>query len=227
MGLAACSLPFGDDGDGDGDRTATSTTSSGPDLARAGREMTEAEIESAISTGPDSWKPQGASSARVAWRRTDPPQCVDVLRIGAPAKELVKHEQASAQRAWGSPSGSPGSATLLVDVRSHDRPVGPDLLDAAGAALSECDAFALTGQALDTRVLADSLAFPGLGEQTFAVRLTTWELVNRRSMAFYVSYVTVRVGHNLVVVSVTTSDADLDLSVLESQTREVLRRLAT
>lgn len=220
-GSSACTPPWSDD-------TAPPPSSSSPadtlDIERAGRQLSEDEARAVVGDGPPGWDSEAATPPPL-WRKTDPHRCADVLRIGRASHRLKPAERVRTTTTW-STNPDPGApVTIGLDLRSHDRPVGPDLLDDAGAALGECEGFALTAQGTDIRVGAIGLAFANLGEQTFAVRLTTWDKVNGRSTAFYVSYVSVRVGHNLLVGSHVSTDEDADLSVLEAQMRAALQRL--
>lgn len=210
---------------GDSTTSTTSTTTSTPSPTGAGRQLTEAEAEAALPTRPAGAKePRDRGESKD--RATDPQECMDVLRIGDTATQLGKDRVARASRTWNTSSPVTGHS-FRVDSYSH--PVGPELLDRAGSAMAGCDAFSLTGRdddgSFDLRVLAEPLPVASLGEQNYAARITSFERVNGKSERYHLDYVVVRVGHNLVEVSVTHQDEDAGVERLEDAARDILDRL--
>lgn len=160
----------------------------------------------------------------LADRSSEPPECVDILRLGETAASLEEHHAASARREWSEPT-----VTYSVTIRSFTQPVGPALLDHAGAALATCSNFRLTGTD-DDGTFEDSMrtaprTVSTLGEQTFAARVQTFVSHEGRDLDFYSDQLTVRVGHNLVEAKATHQVETTGMQRLEALVRHMLAEL--
>ena len=78
------------------------------------------------------------------------------------------------------------------------------------------------GSAFDERILAESLPVRTIGEQTFAVRLTTFANIDGKSERGYVDQLDFRVGHNLVSVRSASYREGRSTQDLEEMAQEVL-----
>lgn len=234
VALTGCSTPFGGDEGASAvtsSTTSTSASSPTPDLGRATRELSGAEARKLLPT-----KPEGYRSTEVdndsRWRRTDPEVCVDLLRLGWQGRHAYSRRTARGGASWyTNPDDTETYQAYTVTIDSHSDPVGPGLLGRAGDALGQCGAFALTGTsadgAFDERILAEGLPVRNIGEQTFAVRLTSFVEVGGRTHKLYTDQLVVRVGHNVVTVGSThyrERSSTRRLEKLADETVENLRR---
>ncbi|WP_114203533.1 hypothetical protein [Janibacter anophelis] len=230
LALTGCVTPFDLGGDEPTSTTTpatptspSSTTTSPPD--GAGRQLTQEEAEAALPP-----RPKGSTTLTVestaSERKTDPPECLDVLRIGEERDTLVEARVANATRGW---AQRDPRLQWTHTVESYDRPAGSTLLDRAGAAMGGCSAFSLTGTDadgfFDLRVLAEPRAVSPLGEQSYAARLTTFRQVDGRSERIYLDYIVVRDGHNHIEVTRSQSDETAGFAPLEERAEEILRGL--
>lgn len=229
--LTGCATPFGGDEPTSSPATPEASPSrppsSTPTGEDAGRQLTMDEAKAALPPRPPGTQrtPEPPKSTR---RTTDPAVCIDVLRIGDEAGRVKKTQVLLADRSW-LVKGTTVGEQYDVSIRSHSRPVGPALLDRAGAVMGDCDAFAFTGrtggESFDNRVFTEPRTTPDLGDQGFAVRFTTPEMINGKSKRLYLDHLDVRVGHNLVEVTHTHWDETNDFSELESYARDILGKL--
>lgn len=204
----------------------TSSPTTDPRLGRAGRQLDEARAEAALAGLPRSAEPGPEPSAQ--YRTTDPKPCADVLRLGWYATNLKRSRTVALSRGW---TQGTGARLRVHDVRieSHSRPVGATLLDQAGTALAGCDSFSLTGRdeagPIDLRLLAEPRTASTFGEQTFAVRITTFGEVRGQQTRIYADYLVVRVGHSLITLTQTSTDASSDMATLERHAADIVSRL--
>lgn len=205
----------------------TSSPTTDPRLERAGRQLDEAQAEAALAGLPRSAKPGPEPSAQ--YRKTDPKPCIDVLRLGWYATNLKRSRTVAVTRGWTQGKGT-GLQAHNVRIESHSRPVGANLLDQAGAALAGCDSFSLTGRdeagPIDLRLLAEPRTTATLGDQTFAVRITTFGEIGGRQTRIYADYLVVRVGHSLITLTQTSTDEASDMTTLERHAEDIISRLA-
>lgn len=225
LALSGCQTPAEDPGPARSTGSATETTPA--PLQRAGRQLTPREIEAALPRRPPGTKEQPAGDS--GWNRsTDPAECIDVLRQGRHWRSLKEHSIAKSARAW---SRTTDDLTLnsTFSLASYSRPVGRELLDSAGAALSSCASFSVTGEDasgfFDLRVLAEPRTATTIGEQTFALRLTSFDSIEGRTQRIYIDYLVVRVGHNLIQVSQTSLDETRTMAGLEKSAAAILTRM--
>lgn len=207
--------------------TTSPTPSSSSPTAETGegRQLTEAEATAALPTRPEDAE-DVAPQSEPEGRTTDPAGCLDVMRIGAEAEDLRSVRVARAQRTWRT---TDPATTYGFEIDSHSRPVGPTLLDRAGAAMADCSAFSLTGRddagPFDLRVLAEPRTVSTLGEQSYGARLVTFDQVDGKSVRVYLDYVVVRAGNNLVEVNSVHLDEDRGIAELETQAAQILEDL--
>ena len=224
--LTGCA-PFASDEPTSPTTTTSSTPSSSSPTAETGegRQLTEAEATAALPT-----RPKGAldvaPQSDPEGRTTDPAECLDVMRIGAEAESLRAVRVVHATRTWRT---ADPATTYGFEIDSHSRPVGPTLLDRAGAAMADCSAFSLTGSDdaghFDLRVLAEPRTVSTLGEQSYGARLITFDQVDGKSVRVYLDYVVVRAGNNLVEVNSVHLDKDRSIAELETHAAQILQDL--
>ena len=229
--LAGCIMPFGDDDTGSGGSSPPSSSdSTTPDagLERAGRRLSTAEAKAALPERPEGFTDDEVPTAK--HRRTDPEVCVDLLRLGWHARNTDQKRTAEAGVDWSIHGDHKDRyQSYTIDIHSHSEEVGPGLLGRAGAALGECEAFSFTGQqsgqSFDERMLAEGLPVRNIGEQTFAVRLTTFTRIDGKTERGYVDQLDFRVGHNLVSVRSASYREGRSTQDLEEMAQEVLEKL--
>lgn len=228
--LTGCVTPFGTD-DASTSRPAppspgssSPSPTSDPDT-ETGRVLTDAEAGAALPARPTGTTPRVMTNTSED-RTTDPPECLDVLRIGSEEKALRTVRVGNAGRSW---TTKDPVTTFAFSVESYSRLVGPAQLDRAGAAMGACDAFSLTGRdadgSFDLRVLAEPRAVSSIGEQNFAARIISFNSVNGKSQRVYLDYVVVRSGHNLIEANATHQDESRDFSDLEAYVTQMLTEL--
>ncbi|QBF47345.1 hypothetical protein [Janibacter limosus] len=207
--------------------TTSPTPSSSSPTAETGegRQLTEAEAEAALPARPEGAE-DVAPQSDPEGRATDPAECLDAMRIGDEAESLRTVRVAHAKRTWRT---NDPATTYGFEIDSHSRPVGPTLLDRAGAAMADCSAFSLTGRDhaghFDLRVLAEPRTVSTLGEQSYGARLITFDQVDGKSVRVYLDYVVVRAGNNLVEVNSVHLDEDRGLAELETHAAQILEDL--
>lgn len=204
-----------------------STPTPDPALERAGRQLTAAEAKSALPPLQKGSRQQ-SSDVTAYNRKSDPEDCVDVLRLGYQGRHLKEARVVDAAHNW---TRGTGDATVgySTSVESHSRAVGSTMLDRAGSALSGCGTFALYGQdkdgPIDLRLEAQPRSVAPLGEQTFAVRIITTEQINGKPRKFYLDQLVVRIGNNLVEVTQATFDESVDMTRLEELAGDIITEL--
>lgn len=224
--LTGCA-PFASDEPTSPTTTTSPTPSSSSPTAETGegRQLTEAEAEAALPARPEGAE-DVAPQSDPEGRATDPAECLDVMRIGDEAESLRTVRVAHAKRTWRT---NDPATTYGFEIDSHSRPVGPTLLDRAGAAMADCSAFSLTGRDhaghFDLRVLAEPRTVSTLGEQSYGARLITFDQVDGKSVRVYLDYVVVRAGNNLVEVNSVHLDEDRGLAELETHAAQILEDL--
>lgn len=227
--LTGCSLPFA--GDGDDASSPPSSSSAGPDptptedLGRAGRQLTDQEVEQALPTTPDGYTRD--EQPRSTQRRTDPETCLDLLRLGWQGRNANQKRTARADGHWYTNGNDVETYhAYSATVATHSEAVSPHLLRRAGEALGQCDSFSLTGvtsgASFDDRVLTESIQVRNIGEQTFAVRLISFVQVNGKTHRLYLDTLDFRVGHNLVSVQSVSYQEDHDPDRLETMAQRIL-----
>ena len=225
--LAGCVTPFASDEPTSQTTTTSPTPSASSPTAETGegRQLTEAEAEAALPARPEGAE-DVAPQSDPEGRTTDPAECLDVMRIGDEADSLRTVRVAHAKRTWRTKDPA---TTYGFEIDSHSRPVGPTLLDRAGAAMADCSAFSLTGRDhaghFDLRVLAEPRTVSTLGEQSYGARLITFDQVDGKSVRVYLDYVVVRAGNNLVEVNSVHLDEDRGLAELETHAAQILEDL--
>ena len=220
--LTGCDTPFGGS-DPSPSRPASSSPS--PEAKGAGRQVTDEQAKAALPT-----RPEGATAASTTStsddRETDPEECLDILRLGPEETALRKVRVANATQSWSTRSPV---VTHTFRVDSYSRPVGSTLLDRAGAAMGNCQAFSLIGTdddgPFDLRVLAEPRALSTIGEQNFAVRIISFAQENGKTSRVYLDYVVVRQGHNLVEVTSAHRVEGRGFGELEKSAQDILDKL--
>lgn len=229
--LTACVVPVDLPGRSSTSAPSTAPTTSSHSWTRAGRQLTTHEALAALPTMPD----QGAKDEE-EWtteaknalndRSTDPAECLNVLRLGDSAAALEEHHVASVNRSWIEPT-----VVYMFTVRSFSQPVGPDLLDRAGAALSTCDSFLLSGidrgEPFEERLRASPRPAPAtsLGEQSLTLRMTSFDATDGRNEEVYTDHLVARVGNNLIDVKATHRVKSTGQQRLEDFATQILGHL--
>lgn len=211
--LAGCVTPFGSDD--------PASTAKDP-----GRQLTLEEVEDALPQVP-----VGAEVARLDPQptdlRTDPTECLEVLRSGESATELRSAEVATARRGWA--ASAPAGSEVTVSVTSYSRPVGGAVLDQAGSAMSSCSDFDYTGQSdghpFELHLRSQPRTVDPIGEQTFAARITAVEMIGGQERKVFIDQLVVRSGHNLLRLSHSHWDESATHAVLETNARTMLTSL--
>lgn len=228
LSLTGCVTLFGSDDASPSQPAPRSPGSQSPTSdpgTGTGRVLTDAEAKAALPAGPKGTKPRKMTNTSED-RTTDPPECLDVLRIGSEEKALRKVRVGNAGKSW---TTKDPVTTFAFTIESYSRLVGPAQLDRAGAAMGACDAFSLTGRdadgSFDLRVLAEPRAVSSIGEQNFAARIISFNSVNGKSQRVYLDYVVVRSGHNLIEANATHQDEDRDFTDLEAHVQQMLQSL--
>lgn len=205
--------------------SAPASPTTPPDLVRAGRQLDETEAKALLPPTPKGIKEQPPQPPSTQ-RSSDPKECVDVLRLGWHARKLAQSRVARATRGW---TAAKSSNHHDFKIQSYSRPVGPALLDKAGSALSTCSSFALIGRdsggSFDLRLLTEPRSVTPIGEQTFAVRVITFDQFKGQTKRVYVDYLLFRVGNNIVEVSHTTLDKSLGMEDLEKSAADILAKM--
>ncbi|WP_435201807.1 hypothetical protein [Janibacter sp. GS2] len=199
------------------------------DFGRAERELTDAEAKQVLPERPADATPN--ESATVKQRRTDPEVCIDLLRLGWQGRTAKTMRTAYAESDYFTDADDLETYQgYTLSVSSHSSPVSPGLLSRAGDALGQCEAFAFTGtsagSSFDDRILAEGLPVRNIGEQTFAVRLTSFVTLKGRTHRIYLDHLDVRVGHNLVSVRSASYRESNGTEELEKKAQEILDNLA-
>ncbi|MEV6800088.1 M48 family metalloprotease [Micromonospora rifamycinica] len=183
-------------------------TSSAP-----GRRLTTAEArvvsQAARSALPASWvtrpvTPEGND-------RIEPAGCLPLARSGY-LDRLRPGERARGEARYATPPGQLGiaSTTVAVDVTSYAEPVPGAVFAAAEAARTACRRFTAGG----VRFTVGSRPAPVLGEQSWRVDYALAVGSGRSRITGTSALVLVRVGHNLVAVSVVAVVEPLDERLL-------------
>lgn len=227
--LSGCVTPFAPERT----PTAPSTTSTSPvpppdpGLERAGRELTRDEAEAALPPLPKGATEQ-PSDTGAEQRTSDPAECVDVLRLGWHYRNLRQQRASQANLSWSEGTGD-ALRTISVSITSVTRPVGPGILTAAGEAAGGCATFSLYGRDelgdFDLRLLTEPRTISPVGEQAFAVRVTTFDRVGGKTTRVHIDQMSYRVGHNLVTVQQVGTDESLTMEPVEQLAADVLARL--
>lgn len=227
--LVGCAVPTGT-GEESSSSTSSRSESATPtaDLERAGRQLSTAETKAALPQRPKGFTNDEVAQAK--HRRTDPEVCVDLLRLGWQARNTKQMRTADAGANWFAHGDDKDRyQSYTIDIDSHSEEVSPGLLGRAGDALGECESFSFTGKqggsAFDERILAESLPVRNIGEQTFAVRLTTFASIDGKSERGYVDQLDFRVGHNLVSVRSASYRENRSTKELEEMAQEILENL--
>lgn len=224
MPLAGCGTIFGSD---DAASAPTSSSSTSSSTGNIGRQLTKEEATHALPATPS-----GARSTSVdgtsSHHASDPEECLDVLRQGKTADDLRASRVVSVSRGWR--TAAPESIEYTFRIESFSRPVGPELLDRAGAAMSTCGAFSFTGEddggTFDDRVLIEPRTVAPLGDQSFADRVTSFIPDARgKAQRVYVDQLVVRVGNNLLLASRIHKDKTTSFDPLEAHAEHMLRDL--
>lgn len=235
IAVAGCVGPFADDdlpsppSSSSASKGATPSPTRTTDLGRAERELTDTEAKQALPK-----KPAGATpneSASVKQRRTDPEICLDLLRLGWQGRTAKAMRTAYAESDYFTDADDVATYQgYTLSVSSHSSPVSPNLLNRAGDALGQCETFAFTGtsagSSFDDRILAEGLPVRNIGEQTFAVRLTSFVTLKGTTHRIYLDHLDVRVGRNLVSVRSASYRESNSTAELEKKAQEILDNLA-
>lgn len=202
-------------------RQASTTPSDG-----AGRQLTQDEADQALPEVPE-----GAEVATpeepATDLATDPAECMDVMLIGQTKTDLDDSRVAQARRSWSVSSTS--GAQYTVTIESFSQPVDATVLDKAEAAMSSCSEFSYTGTQGSDGFHLNPQATPRpvapSGEQTFANRITTLEMIGAQPRKIFVDRLVVRAGHNLVHVRHAHWEESNTFEEMETYAGETLTNL--
>lgn len=208
------------------DEPATSSTEGDGTTDGVGRELTDDEAEAALPDAPEGLD-GSAYEIGAEDRKTDPEECLDLLRLGPEAERLRDARSGFAGITYSNPSGPlEEQQSYTISIASHPDPIGPDVLSQAGEALGQCSAFSFTGTDasgnFDERILAEGIPVKNLGDQTFAVRLTSFPEIDGDVHRQYVDQIDVRVGHTLVSVRSTGYRENDDTQDIEEMAQQIL-----
>lgn len=228
--LSACSEDRSDDAltieDGKGAPLAGKDDDEGDseddEFDRAGRVLSSAEITAALPTVkdlPKSWTRDTESEDDEDEEDEDtikPKRCEEIF--GDEIDEVDPEEEAT--RAFKADDFGP---FLSVDLATYEDEVPDDLLDEIAAALSECKEFtSVDSEGEQSKVTAESLSFPNLGEETLAVRMT----FETELFPAAINLAMVRIGHNMILLStVSLGDGKPNTKLMEKVGRKTVERL--
>ncbi|WP_328346894.1 M48 family metalloprotease [Micromonospora sp. NBC_00421] len=187
-------------------------TVSGP-LPVAGRRLTAAEARTAAraarSALPASWVSRPVTPA--GDDRVEPAACAP-LAGDRYLDQLRPGERARAETRYATPPGRIGvaSTTVAVGVTSYAEPVSGAVFAAAETARAACHRFTGGG----VRFSVGGRPAPALGEQSWRVDYALAVGSGRSRITGATAFVLVRVGHNLVTVSVVAVVEPLDERLL-------------
>lgn len=151
-----------------------------------------------------------------------PATCLDVRLGGTSGTDLASHKVAGATRSFVGDEGG----TLSVKVSTHDLPVPGKLFDDAGAAQSQCGTFQLIDNGGVTTWKLARVAFPQLGDRTYATRVesTTEGDIFKGGV---VQLAAVSLGHNLVYIVYSAGPASrYDPTAVETFAQATVDNLA-
>ncbi|WP_282070531.1 hypothetical protein [Janibacter hoylei] len=223
LALSGC-LPGGPNEGSSAGVSGDTTTGPGRPLdLRAVRAAAPAEEEVG-----DGWRTdhEPISQEPVTARDFTPQSCMQLHRLGPGDDERRYPERGRAEVGYSRAQNGAVSQTLTVSVASYDNPVPSWWLDTAGQALSTCSDYEQRnayGNPLEYR--ARAVAFPQLGDQTVAYRITH-DLKNETNVVVFTwDVVTVKVGHNLIRVSHQSTKGAPDAETTERTVRATIAGL--
>lgn len=230
--LSACSEDRADDAltieDGKGAKPAGKDVDDNEDqdredeFGRAGRILSSPEITAALPTVrdlPKGWSRDTESEDDEDDEDEDtikPQRCEELF-----GDEFDEQDpKAEATRAFEADDFGP---FLSVDIATYEDEVPDDLLDEIAAALSECKEFtSVDSEGEESKVKAEALSFPNLGEETLAVRMT----FETELFPAAINLAMVRFGHNMVLLStVSIGEVKPNTKLMEKIGRETVERL--
>ncbi|MEU6075698.1 M48 family metalloprotease [Micromonospora sp. NPDC047074] len=200
------------------------TEPSAGDLPVAGRRLTAAEARAAVRAVrpalPRTWRAQEPAAA--GQQRIEPAACVPLAR-DAFLKVIEPGVRARAEAKHGTSRGRVVSAstTVTVTVTSYADVVSGAVFAAADAARAACPRFTAEGVRFGVRAKRP----PALGEQSWRVDYALSVGSGRQRLTGTTAVVLVRVGHNLVTVSMTAVLGPLDERILGNAATAVVRAL--
>jgi len=181
---------------GEGGTRERDSTAPAEESERAGRALSRAETRRLLPTIaalPSGWSrdvDNTLSDHRPDKRIAARPARCDVFG------PLDRAYLAAATKSYATFTASPTGPFLGVGV-SSDHAVVPDgSLPTAVTMLRGCHRFAVDDGRETTKVIASTLSFPSLGDQTVAVRM----VISSPTLAFIDDAVRIRVGHNIVAL---------------------------
>ncbi|MEU8372383.1 M56 family metallopeptidase [Micromonospora sp. NPDC048894] len=190
----------------------------------AGRRLTAAEARVAVdavrSALPTSWESRPVTAA--GNDRIEPTECVPLARDSY-LDRLRPGERARAAARYATPRGRLGiaSTTVEVGVTSYVGPVGGGVFAAAETARAACRRFVSGG----VRFTVGGRPAPALGEQSWRVDYALAVGSGRSRITGATAFVLVRVGHNLVAVSMVVTAQPLDERLLTAVVTTVVGAL--
>lgn len=150
-----------------------------------------------------------------------PARCKDVTLAGTTARTALEQRQVHVERGFHIGQGG----YLSVRIDSYSTPVPGEIFDMAGEAIAECQSFQLIDKEGTTSWDLVDLAFPNLGDRTYAVRATN---TTRKHKGYKgnVEVAGIAVGHNLVkIVYAVTPPSKETPGLSEKVARRVLDNL--
>lgn len=226
--LSACSEDRADDAltieDGKGAPLADQDDDQDEDdeFDRAGRLLSSDDIAAALPTVKDLPKTWARDTESENDEDDDDEDTIEPERceelFGDDLDEL--DPEAEATRAFKADDFGP---FLSVDVATYEEEVPDDLFDEIAAALSECKEFtSVDSEGEESKVKAEALSFPNLGEETLAVRMT----FETDLFPAAINLAMVRIGHNMVLLStVSIGEVKPNTKLMEKIGRETVKRL--
>lgn len=215
LGVAACQAAESDPDPG----TPTSATSSDP-----GRLLTDEEAMLALPMMVEIPVPASIDPEPVA---VDPAQssypavCKDITMSGPAAQEVVKKRESDAERGY--VLGKHGY--VKVRLSSFTDPVPATPFEAAGDAVSQCGSFQLIDKRGASSWDLETLAFPSLGDRTYAIRSRN-TTKGDDGEGGEVDFVVIARGHNLVRIVYSATPPNKPVPDLpEKLARVVLKNL--
>jgi hypothetical protein len=214
--------PFAENDDNNGEKDGDSS----PDAAdhsfdEAGRLLTAAEIEAALPTLrdlPRGWTrdPESENDEDDSGTIT-PARCDDMFsRISGVDDATSQVDRAFKADEWG--------PFLSVQIGTYEAELADDVLGEMATALTACKQFTSVDEdGSKSKVRAESLSFPNLGEETLAVRMR----METELVPVAMDVVVVHVGHNMVLLThASLGGGSLDTKVMERIGRTTIERLS-
>lgn len=156
-----------------------------------------------------------------AERTYDPPECAAVEFRSAEAQTFKKAHLEVEERVAYSEWTQDVAAQLAVTLYSFSEPFPTTLLDLAGERLGDCSAYERTIDGEERSWATQALTTPTVGDRALGIRYTA----DADGAGRVTDELTVRSGHNLIVVKYLPTTTTYDDQALQDYAQDVLDRL--